>query len=144
MRMNTDLQFVKQFNLQPGDRIVVPKSAWQLVQHHVLYLGNDDYNNHYISENVIGVGVKLTRVTDFFQNSGTVTRIERFKGSAYERKAVVQRALAKLGKPYSLINYNCESYVNEAVYNKAKSPQVGNAVALLGLALLIGIVINSD
>lgn len=143
MHMTRDLQFVKHFNLQPGDRIVVPKSQWQLVQHHALYLGYDDFGNHYMCENVIGVGVKLTRLEYFFNGVSTVTRIEKYTGNNYDRKRVVQNALSKLGQPYNLINYNCESFVNDALLNKAQSKQVDNGVALgvlAGLAILVAIV----
>ncbi len=137
--MNKDLQFVTHFKLQPGDRVVLPKSQWKLVQHHALYLGYDDFGNHYMCENVIGVGVILTRVNDFFKGVNTVTRIERYVGTNSNRKLVVTDALKKLGQPYNLINYNCESFVNHVLRKKAESKQVTNAFALVGLFLLIGI-----
>lgn len=142
--MTRDLQLVEHLHLQPGDRVVVPKSAWQLVQHHALYLGCDDFGNHYMSENVIGVGVKLTRVTDFFHGEPEVTRIEPYTGSNYERRLVVERALAKLGQPYNLINYNCESFVNDVLHHEPKSAQVGNVAGMLGLALLVALLVNID
>lgn len=142
--MTRDLQLVEHLNLQPGDRVVVPKSAWQLVQHHALYLGYDDFGNHYMSENVIGVGVKLTRVADFFHGVPEVTRIEPYRGSNYERRLVVERALAKLGQPYNLISYNCESFVNDALYHQPKSAQVANVAGALGLALLVGLLVSID
>lgn len=142
--MIRDLQLVKHYNLKPGDRVVVPKSQWQLVQHHALYLGYDDFGNHYMCENVIGIGVKLTRLEYFFNGVKKVTRIERYTGNNYDRKRVVQNALSKLGQPYNLINYNCESFVNDALLNKVQSKQVGNAVGLLSLALLIGIVAKNS
>ncbi|MFY9307706.1 MAG: lecithin retinol acyltransferase family protein [Bacteroidia bacterium] len=115
--MNSYL-LVNKFNLQPGDRVVVPKSQWQLVQHHALYLGCDDYGNHYMCENVIGIGVRLVSVAEFLNGVTQITRIEKFTGNDYERKAVVQKALSKLGQPYNLINYNCESFVNEVLVEK--------------------------
>jgi hypothetical protein len=142
--MTKDLQLVIELNLQPGDRVVVPKSAWHLVQHHALYLGYDDFGNHYMCENVIGVGVKLTRVGDFFNGVSKVTRIERYTGSNYERRLVVQDALSRLGLPYKLINYNCESFVNDVLYKRPDSAQVGTVFGLLGLAALIGLVVSSD
>lgn len=137
--MSRDLQIVKQWNLQPGDGVVIPKSLMNLVQHHALYLGYDDYGNHYMCENVIGVGVKLTRVQDFFV-AGQITRIERYHGSGTDRKRIVQKALSRLGRPYNLINYNCESFCNDVRYNKPKSKQVENVfifVAVFGLLFLI-------
>lgn len=138
--MTRDLQLVNHLNLQPGDTIVVPKRSFKLVQHHALYLGYDDYGNHYMCENVIGVGVKLTRVSEFFISVYEVTRIEKFHGNDLARKTLVQRALSKLGKPYNLINYNCESFCNDIRYARPKSKQVEKAfvfTSFLGLILLI-------
>ncbi len=142
--MNRDLQLVNHLQLQPGDRIVVPKSQLRLVQHHALYLGYDEFGQHYMCENVIGIGVKLTRVSDFFNGVREVNRIEKFFGTNSERKLLVQDALSKLGQPYNLINYNCESFVNHILVKRAQSKQVENAIGLLGLALLIGVVIKNS
>jgi hypothetical protein len=138
--MTRDLQLVGHFNLQPGDTVVVPKSSFKLVKHHALYLGYDYYGNHYMCENVIDVGVKLTRVEDFFFSVTEVTRIEKFHDNDLARKIIVQKALSKLGQPYNLINYNCESFCNDIKYNKSKSTQSENAVVFAsfrGLLLLI-------
>lgn len=142
--MTRDLQLVSHFNLQPGDRIVVPKSEWQLIQHHALYLGCDDFGNHYICENVAGIGVKLTKVKDFFNGVSNITRIEKYVGNNYDRKIIVQNALLKLGQPYSLINYNCESFVNEILTENRHSKQVRNVFGLLVLAVLIGAIARSN
>lgn len=64
--MNRELQLISELNLEPGDRIVVPKSLFGIIQHHALYLGYDSLGQHLICENIIGVGVKLTRVDVFF------------------------------------------------------------------------------
>lgn len=97
-----------------------------------------------MSENVIGQGVKLTRVGVFFYGISVITRIERYKGSNLDRRKVVQNALSKLGQPYNLISYNCESFVNDALCQKPQSNQVRNAAGLLGLGLLIALIIKSN
>lgn len=144
--MIRDLQLVNHLKLQPGDTVVVPKSSFKLVQHHALYLGCDDYGNHYMCENVIGIGVKLTRVKDFFNSVTLVTRIEKFHRNDLARKTIVQKALSKLGKPYNLINYNCESFCNDIKHNKPKSKQSENVLvfaSFLGLILLIAAIGSS-
>lgn len=135
--MNLELQIVKKFKLSPGDRVVIPKSLWDLVQHHALYLGCDVYGNHYMCENVIGVGVRLTRVKDFFYGVEKLTRKEIFRGNHSQRKAVVQKALSKLGKPYNLIDYNCETFCNDVIYDKPTSRQANIGLGLGALALLL-------
>lgn len=137
--MYTENDLVNHYNLKPADRIVVPKSGFQIVQHHALYLGYDEHGQHWIAENKIGIGVTVTRVNNFFRENPNVTRFEPFYGSAEERKAAVQRALLQHGKPYSLINYNCEHFVNHAVHGKSYSSQAAVGV-LAGMALLVGIV----
>ncbi len=141
--MNRELQLIRQFNLEPGDRIVVPKSLFCIIQHHALYLGYNDLGEHLICENMIGVGVRLIRVDDFFKDVISVTRIEKFQGKNFERRKLVEKALSKLGKPYSLINYNCESFCNDVQHNVIKSDQllkglfigfVGIMIALLNTA----------
>ena len=142
--MNISLQLVNQLKLQPGDRVVVPKSNFKLVQHHALYLGYDDWGTHYMCENVIGEGVKLTTVSEFFNGVKEVTRIEKYTGNNYERKTIVQNALSKLGKPYNLINYNCESFVNDVLIKKPQSNQVANTFGLLAIVALIGLIAKNN
>lgn len=141
--MNRELQLIRKFNLEPGDRIVVPKSLLGVIQHHVLYLGYNSLGQHLICENIIGIGVKLTRVEDFFQDITSVTRVEKFQGNSFERRKLVEKALSKLGMPYSLINYNCESFCNDIQYSIIKSSQasVGLFIGFIGIMIAL---INAD
>src|SRR5581483_7130045 len=116
--------YVSYYNLSPGDRIVIPKSNLRIVQHHTIYLGYDNNGTHWIIENVIGTGVRLITVDDFFRGVTSVTRIEKFQGTNVDRKLAVQNALLKVGKPYDLINYNCESFANEVQKGTITSSQV--------------------
>lgn len=141
--MDKELQLVGHFNLEPGDRIIIPKSLLGLVQHHALYLGYNNLGQHLICENVFGVGVKLTRVEGFFQDAKSVTRIEKFHGNNFERRQIVQMALTRLGKPYSLINYNCESFCNDIQHNIIKSSQA-NVGLFIGFVALIFTLLNRD
>lgn len=135
--MNRELQLIRRFNLEPGDRVIVPKSLLGLVQHHALYLGNNEFGEHLMCENVIGKGVILTRVDYFFQDINGNTRIEKFNGDNLQRKLIVQKAISKLGSPYSLINYNCESLCNDVQHNITKSAQVsvGLFVGFVGIMI---------
>ncbi len=137
--MSRELQLIRQYNLEPGDRIIIPKSLLGLVQHHALYLGYNNLGQHLICENVFGVGVKLTSVESFFQDTTSVTSIEKFRGNNFERRNIVQKALTRLGKPYSLINYNCESFCNDVQHNIIKSAQVsvGLFVGFVGIMIAL-------
>lgn len=137
--MNRELQLIRQFNLEPGDRIVVPKSLFCIIQHHALYLGYNDLGEHLICENMIGVGVRLIRVDDFFKDVISVTRIEKFQGKNFERRKLVEKALSKLGKPYSLINYNCESCCNDVQHNVIKSDQLSKGLFIGFVGIIIAL-----
>jgi len=141
--MNRELQLIRRFDLEPGDRIVVPKSMFGIIQHHALYLGYNNLGQHLICEKIIGIGVKLTRVEDFFQDVSSVTRIEKFQGNNLERRKLVEKALSKLGKPYSLINYNCESFCNEVQHNVIKSAQVSTCLFVGFVGIMIAF-LNTD
>lgn len=127
-------KIIKQYNLLPGDRIVVPKSEIRIVQHHAIYLGQNHQGQYLVAENKIGFGVRLITADEFFKDVIEVTRIERFKGSNYERKFVVQKALSKCGFPYDLINYNCQHFANEVQHGKIESEQVENLFAGMKVA----------
>lgn len=134
---------IQRYSIKPADRIVVPKSNLRFVQHHAIYLGQDDYGQDWIAENKIGYGVRLITAESFFRDTISITRIERFAGTNYDRKASVQKALRELGKPYSLINYNCESFANYVQNGFRESNQVkwGFGLSLLAL-LIIGVASN--
>lgn len=76
--MNTHLQ---KLNLQPADRIVVPKSDLRWVQHHAIYLGRDENGTDWIAENKIGKGVQIVTAVDFFIDATEITRVEPFRGT---------------------------------------------------------------
>lgn len=137
--MNRELQLIRRFNLEPGDRVIVPKSLLGLVQHHALYLGYNEFGEHLMCENVIGNGVILTRVDSFFQDIKSVTRIEKFNGNNLQRKLIVQKALSTLGRPYSLINYNCESFCNDVQHNIIKSAQVSVGIFIGFVGIMIAL-----
>lgn len=132
----------KLLNLKPADRIVVPKSGLRIVQHHAIYLGQNNLGQDLIAENKIGFGVRLITADDFFKDVIEITRIERFKDSNYERKLAVQKALSKCGVPYDLINYNCQHFANEIQYNLIKSDQVDGLFEGLKVAAGVAIVIG--
>jgi uncharacterized protein YycO len=132
---------IQQLALLPGDRVVVPKSEFRLVQHHALYIGKNHHDEDLMIENKIGIGVRVVSAEEFFRDVIDVTRIERFTGTNRDRRLAVQRALSMIGVPYHLINYNCQHFANEIQHNRVESDQVQKGVfgvvvlALLGLFL---------
>lgn len=139
MRKNLQLK-----NLQPADRIVVPKSDLRWVQHHAIYLGKDVNGIDWIAENKIGKGVHIVHATDFFSDIVELTRIEPFCGTEAERKRAVKSALALKGTNYDLFQFNCEHYANVVQYMQTESHQVKTGVALGIIGLFAGLLFITD
>lgn len=106
-------------NLQPGDRLVLPKSDLGFVQHHVIYIGYDHYGNRQYVENNIGKEVQIVSENHLFRNDYYLTRVEPFAGNNFQRKLAINRAISLIGTQYDVVNFNCEHYANAVQYNKA-------------------------
>ena len=134
--------YIQHYDLTPGDEILVPKSNFNIIQHHALYLGFDENRTDWIIHNTAGVGVSLITADEFFSLCPHITEIRRFSGTNQERKQLVQRALTKIGKPYNLIDYNCQHFTSEVKTGKAVSKQVENAIVGGLFLLFIGALIS--
>lgn len=134
MRMN---KFINKYHLQPGDEVVLPKSIFNLVQHYAIYIGRNAYGVDEFIENKIGQGVVITPANEFFPADGKLTRINRFKGSPYEREIAIRKAKSFIGKPYNAVVFNCEHFTNHVRTGKARSKQIENMVWLLAGVLLL-------
>lgn len=134
-------------SLQIGDRIVVPKSSIDWIQHHAIFLGYE--NGHYwFIENKENIGVRIVNEETFFYDVLKITRIVRFKpSSGYTRSDLVRRALSKKGKAYHLTNYNCETLCNELQYGVRQSQQATNGIGIVIACLFmltIGVLIANS
>jgi hypothetical protein len=134
---------VSKLGLMPADRIVVPKSGFRVVQHHAVYLGQNQRGQDLIAENKIGFGVRLITADEFFKDVIEVTRIERFNGSNYERNKAVEKAISLKGKHYDLFSFNCEHYANTVQHKNSHSSQVKKGVGIVA-AFFLGAIIFSD
>lgn len=134
-------------SLKTGDRIIVPKSSLNLVQHHAIYLGFQN-GQHLIIENKEGVGVRVISADNFFIGVNKITGIKRFMPSSnYTRDDLYKRAISKRGTKYHLTNYNCETFCNDIQHLKRESVQANIGIGLgilAGLALLAGVFSSSN
>jgi len=135
-------KFITQFNLKPGDEIIVPKSKLNIAQHHGICLGEDHYGVFWMVENNVGEGVRAITADDFFSSVVKINGINRFTGTNAEREALVKKALRSVGKPYDLINYNCQHFASELLTGKAESWQLKDALVLGIGALLLGALLS--
>jgi Permuted papain-like amidase enzyme, YaeF/YiiX, C92 family len=129
---------IEQYDLRPGDEIIVPKSPLNMIQHHAIYIGRDQGSADWIVENKLGEGVRTTTAAEFFDGVNQINQINRFQGSDYERALLIERALNSVGKAYNLIQFNCEHLTSELRTGLSVSKQVGIfALGIVGL-LVIG------
>ena len=129
--------FIRNFNVRPGDVIVGPKSELKIVEHYVVYLGQNEWGNDLFAENKAGIGVRIIYYQQFAKENPTFSRIRRFNGNEFERALAIQRAKSLIGRSYDVVNFNCEHYANYVQYFIEKSKQVNTGLALAGLGLLI-------
>lgn len=135
--------YVLAHRLQPADVIVVEKNGWRILDHYVVYLG-EQHGQLYFAVNLINRGVvvvseyELTSYAERF----TPLKVRRFAGTVFQRQQAVQRAVAMRGKAYNLLSYNCEHYANYVQTGKAISAQVSNFTGFASIALLLGIILN--
>lgn len=141
LNMN-EFYFVNYYNLKIGDRVVREKGI--VSKHHGIYAGIDN-GRAWVAENQRGNGVQYITLSEFLLgNENTLTRIERFKQSEYERQNVISRINALLGKPYDLVNFNCEHFAELIQTGNIQSRQVRNAVGVTVFALFLGLLFSSD
>lgn len=133
---------IKRYKILPGDEIVVPKSGWNLIQHHAVYLGYDSKGIDWMIENNVDEGVRLITADAFFKQVIQINKINRFKGSNSQRKVLVQKALASVGQPYSLIDFNCQHFTSELLTGKRVSYQLQNLAAVAAVAIIIGAIFS--
>lgn len=125
--------------LKVGDRVVVPKSALDMVQHHAIYLGYWK-GQYWFIENKEGIGVRVVSADVFFGGVNKITRIVRFIPRAnYSRQDLYDYALSLRGRAYNLLSYNCEHVANQIQNRVIKSKQsdTGVGLAILGLSLML-------
>ncbi|MBS1941270.1 MAG: lecithin retinol acyltransferase family protein [Bacteroidetes bacterium] len=121
--MTYSQQLAVQHGFGTGDRIVVPKSGWNIVEHHAVLYGNLN-GEVMVAENKEGRGVVLTRLDQFLSEARAIKRHIRYTGSYQDQLMVMDRVSKRLGRRYDLWKYNCEHFVNEVLHLRAMSPQV--------------------
>lgn len=130
--------------LQSADRIVIPKSSLNLIQHHVIYLGKDKNGNRVYIENAIGKGVQIVSEAYVFRHGYEITRVDRFLGNQQQRNCAIQYAMLLIGKDYNLFDFNCEHYANTIQHGESYSSQVGVGLGFVLLTFIVGLLRYSE
>lgn len=131
-------QLRRQYGFGTGDRIVVPKSGWEVIQHHALFFGNIN-GDAFVAENKEGRGVILTRLDLFLSDAHRITRVEPFTGTYQQQAFIMDRVKARLRRPYDKWRYNCEHFVNDVLHFRTESRQADIGKAILGAVTVAAI-----
>lgn len=124
----TDVKIVRE-----GDKIRT-EGFGGAVDHYGIYVGQDPRYGPCVAHNNKGVGVQVVTWAAF-SNGKPVFIEEPVPDDPAERRAIVQRALSQVRKPYSLLFYNCEDFANHAYSKTPYSKQVIGA-CLLGIGVM--------
>jgi hypothetical protein len=125
-------------NLLPGDVIERP-GPWP-TQHRGIFVGVDFYGRAYVIHNAKD-GRVCQEPFEIFAAGLPVTLIKRVAQDAVRQKQIVSRAQSLLGKPYDLINFNCDHLVTFAASGAATSPQLLHIAGVLFI-VAIGIAVT--
>jgi hypothetical protein len=143
-------QFIHVYNIKPADAIVVKKEKFGILDHYVIYLGQDSYGEHkFIANYTKGIQfIEHCELVAFLQTYVPV-RLNRFIGNEAQRIEAVRRALTRLNeRAYNLILNNCEHFANWVQKGLPKSEQVedvGKALALTGAGVgLVGLAAKNE
>lgn len=129
--MNPEL-FIQQNDLLTGDRIITEKGP--VSRHHAIFVRVPGRVPQ-VAENQAGRGVQYITLEEFLLRTGNgKIWIQKFVGSENARKNVIPQIDALIGKPYNLVNFNCEHFANLIQTGVAVSKQV--AAAVLGVAVV--------
>lgn len=118
------MNYSKMYGLQTGDQIITPLFASGLSKHFAVYLGYDENGNEWIAENHKLNGVQIISAFTYFNQIKIVDRIEKFRGSMVQRRALISKAKRLIGTPYNLVNYNCEHFATDITTGRAESRQI--------------------
>jgi hypothetical protein len=116
--------------LELGDVIERP-GPWP-TKHRGIFAGWNDRGQQSVIHNPKGGCVKYDTL-EVFANGQRVTRINQPARTALERNLILARAQSQLGKPYDILNFNCDHLVTYALAGVPSSPQLQLAVGVLAL-----------
>jgi hypothetical protein len=138
-------KFIQLNNIQQVDAIILRKKVLGMVDHYAIFLGFRNTQPVFVAN--FRDGVKELTIDEIrnFLHEYEPTSIEKFRGSEFERRLAIQRAMSRIGeKAYDFIANNCEHFKTWVHTGEHRSEQVktvgnvalgvGAGTALLALA----------
>ncbi|MBN4047208.1 lecithin retinol acyltransferase family protein [bacterium AH-315-P13] len=133
--------------LKPADAVILHKKFMGMVDHFVIYVGNDYSGPKFVANFTKGIEVLPNEEINKQLEKYVPKKIERFPGNDIYRQQAVNRALSRLGeKAYGFFSNNCEHFKNFVHYGKQYSKQVdtaGTSLTATGGLLAVGGVLAS-
>lgn len=131
-------EFVSMYNLRPADAIAVKKNSFGLLNHYLVYLGQDYLGEHIFMANYTkGTRVLSREEIMKFASYMHPVKVSRFKGGEIEREQAIDRAFElKDEDSYNLILNNCEHFKNHVQLSEKYSEQTkvfGAGLAAAGI-----------
>ena len=106
------------YNFRAGD--VLYLGTWYLpLEHWALVTDNNT-----VIENRFGIGVIETKIEDFIKRYQYFNLKKVIRDDTKDLQVVLQRARSLLGNKYSLIDFNCEHFIDYIFDRKPISEQV--------------------
>ncbi|MFY0644487.1 MAG: lecithin retinol acyltransferase family protein [Bacteroidia bacterium] len=130
-------------NLRQGDVVQARRKGVNLINHFIYYAGVNKSGEPVFIGNLINGGVQYLKPSKLKEllTEYRFDQVRRFTGTQNQREDSVRRAISQIGRPYNLLTYNCENFVNYAQFGMPSSPQVSKSLNLLiGLVLITGII----
>lgn len=125
-----------------GDAIITPYKSYFGLSHYAIFAGPCSNGINWAIHNVPEKGVCMIKLDDLLENG--YERIERFVGSVESRYSALKNAVAKIGKRYNIITYNCEHFATETQTGEPRSNQLRNAVIFLILTFILIKILKSE
>lgn len=121
--------------LAPGDVVIAKKRTGlgRILNHYIVCVGHDKFIGN------LKDGVKELHYNELMNllSEYEPTGIRRLNGTFSQRQQAINRAYAKLGHRYSLLNFNCEHFANWVQFGRVESSQVTTGFAILTGVILL-------
>lgn len=137
-------QFITNYNIRPADSIVMKKKLFGMVDHYVIYLGlSNDRKHVFVANYTKGVKIIPDHELREFLQILEPTKIDRFRGTEYQRTVAVNRAFSRIGeKAYNYVTNNCEHFKNWVHRGEHKSAQVDKAIEGVAIGASIAAIVG--
>lgn len=146
-------RWVERNSLAQLDVIKVKKRSWRLLDHYVVYMGQDEHGKEWFTANTLK-GVQWLdekEIKECLLKFEPIS-IQRFRYKTEQHfEAAWNRAMRCIGMTYKLLGFNCEHYANYVQRGAAVSKQadnfktgVGVAAVAVGVGALLNMILKND